>query len=524
MEVVHGPPPLLVSIRRDDDHQVSFSRRASPDAGLAEASRNPSPLPETGSGGGPGSDRRSLSSERRLGSHRGHHHSSAETAHVPQQTSSVNRQPSAGGGSAGGVPEAEHAASAGGSGEGPEAHPAPQQHEVAEDQDAGEEAGPPAVACQLPPVGPPQDAAPAAGEARQSERPRRSRSQERLRANSGTRASTAPEKESAPAAGGSSGSRATGTSAKVGPSSGTAGPKERRRTSNRGAAAGDEDVGGEAGPGVDGDPEGILVGIESLPMVGAAGVLVLPKRPRTELQEALDPNDISFSLLGGPVAGWGPACDREDNVPHRLFEMSRAERVFSQYATVETGIAAKEMARKLEQPDLEQLKHLAMEQYPVRPSQGPGLLQLALDPQRRDECPVCAAEWGQAVRYLQAASLGEAGQTAAVVAAMGPGGSGMAGFSGLGGGNFRRGAVNAKSKKMHSLRCTWAWFQQNLSSNLRLLRFDENGAPRASPPSPSTVLPPPIADVWQYWGKKGTKLERERTAAVDRLARADGGP
>merc|ERR1712203_854567 len=86
----------------------------------------------------------------------------------------------------------------------------------------------------------------------------------------------------------------------------------------------------------------------------------------------------------------------------------------------------------------------------------------------------------------------------------------------------RRVAATSK-RKMHSLRCNWAWFQQNLCANLCALRFDEHGNCRPSPPSPSTVLPPAMADVWQHWRQKGGRGgDRDRMAATaDRLTRGE---
>merc|ERR1712060_903190 len=45
----------------------------------------------------------------------------------------------------------------------------------------------------------------------------------------------------------------------------------------------------------------------------------------------------------------------------------------------------------------EMLEELIADMPPQRPAQGPSLLQLAKDPRRREECPVCAAEWSRAV-------------------------------------------------------------------------------------------------------------------------------
>lgn len=94
-----------------------------------------------------------------------------------------------------------------------------------------------------------------------------------------------------------------------------------------------------------------------------------------------------------------------------------------------------------------------------------------------------------------------------------------------------------RKQKMHSVQCNWAWpgavkgfrvsaaaerFQQNLCATLRSLRFDAaTQLPRPSPPSPGSVLPPPMPDVLQYWRRSG-KVEREKSGRDPGSPRAEG--
>ena len=65
-------------------------------------------------------------------------------------------------------------------------------------------------------------------------------------------------------------------------------------------------------------------------------------------------------------------------------------------------------------------------------------------------------------------------------------------------------------------------FQQNLCATLRSLRFDAaTQLPRPSPPSPGSVLPPPMPDVLQYWRRSG-KVEREKSGRDPGSPRAEG--
>lgn len=283
------------------------------------------------------------------------------------------------------------------------------------------------------------------------------------------------------------------------------------------------------------EAEGTLLGVQDLPTVGAAGVLVLPQRPATatgsgaasssggKRPEVADLGGISLDFIDAntDVLGWGPECEKEVRLPFRLLDATEEERSLVRYICAETGNSPTASASAAagsasgapsprdEQPDIEQVRALAAEAPVMKPKEGPGLLQLAKDPRRREECPVCAAEWSQALRQLNIAveckdNDGEADK-------MSPA-------------SLSRRFAPTKKSKMHSLRCNWLWFQQSLSTPLCALRFDETGDPRPRPGSPSSVLPPAMYDVWHYWRQKsGGRGDREhgRAAATERLVRGE---
>lgn len=262
----------------------------------------------------------------------------------------------------------------------------------------------------------------------------------------------------------------------------------------------------QRGPGADGDPEGALYGAECLPMVGAAGVLVLPRRADAAQSSKLkqgsktEGEDEVASWFGdSELFGWVHDTEAEDRVAHRLHDAHVAAKKFAKYVAKECSSSS--LPSPLEEPvDLDQLREFTAEQLPSKPAQGPGLLQLANDPRRREECPVCSAEWSQAMACIQE---GRPPPEKDALPAQG-----------------RRQSIS--KKKMHSLRCNWAWFQQNLCASLCGLRFDAKGSARPSPPSPGRILPPPMFDIWQYWKKNGRSSEsRDRQAASERLTRGE---
>lgn len=263
----------------------------------------------------------------------------------------------------------------------------------------------------------------------------------------------------------------------------------------------------QRGPGADGDPEGALYGAEFLPMVGAAGVLVLPRRadvaPSSKVKQApnAEGEEDVVALLGNEeLFGWVHDTEAEDRAPHRLYDAHMAARKFKKYVAEECS--SSDLPRPSnEQPiDMERVRVFTAELPPSKPAQGPGILQLAHDPRRREECPVCAAEWSQAMACI---AEGRPPPEKEAIPTMG-----------------RRQSVS--KRKMHSLRCNLAWFQQNLCSALCALRFDTKGAARPSPPSPGRILPPPMSDIWQYWKKTGRASDnRDRQAASERLTRGE---
>jgi len=261
-------------------------------------------------------------------------------------------------------------------------------------------------------------------------------------------------------------------------------------------------------------------------MVGAAGVLVMPHRPQGKNRaapgsEVVDPTDVALGFAGGgsgcDLLGWGEGEEQEPE-SFRLYDNARRERRFSQYLAAEipeaqpgTGPARSPppSARTREPPSWELVKALTAEAHPTKPKEGPNLVQLAKDPRRREECPICAAEWNQALRQLSLKE--EAAQIDGTEVEAPP--------------PIARRCNNNRKTKMHSLRCNWLWFQQSLSTSLCALRFDDKGDPRPRPSSPGSVLPPPMYDVWHYWrqksGRSNGDRDRERSAVTERLVRGE---
>lgn len=244
-------------------------------------------------------------------------------------------------------------------------------------------------------------------------------------------------------------------------------------------------------------PDCQLLGAEDLPVIGAAGVLVLPKRPG--INGAANPSltEEDSWLFGEELSGWGADCEREDlAAPERLMDLAQRDRLLAEYVASDPSGSGPDSSEAI--PSLQDLL-AATDGTAPSPLQGPSLLQLSQDPKRREECPVCAAEWRRVIKELGTAKE-------AAEAAPAP---------------IRRRAATGKGK-MHSVRCAWAWFQQNLSVSLRSLRFDAQGVARQYPQPASRVLPPPIMDIWNYWRQKGGRSEKtDRANTSDRLMRGD---
>jgi len=266
------------------------------------------------------------------------------------------------------------------------------------------------------------------------------------------------------------------------------------------------------GTGVDGEPECLLLGTEHLPLMGAAGVLVLPKRltanygtgsPRRNEQSCED-DLISFGRE--ELTGWGWDCQREELSADRLLEDSRRDKQFLEYAATSGSSEVSEWA---DPACMEELAELSAEQSGSNwtPSQGPTLIQLAHDPKRREECPVCNVEWASATRQL-----GKPEEEAAAATRVAP----------LGGAGRRR--SNTGRAKVHSVRCCFMWFQQSLCTRLCELRFDVQGLLRTVPVNPNRVLPPPIMDVCSHWKQKGGRDKGNQAVVSDRLAKGEPPP
>lgn len=265
--------------------------------------------------------------------------------------------------------------------------------------------------------------------------------------------------------------------------------KSDARTSER------TDISCTHGPGAEGDPVGVLLGAENLPMVGAAGVLVLPRRQAEKAPEKVpeksrkkaqvDFTDLVALLADEELDGWGGA----EEPAWQLFERRKEQQNFHRYVEDSVASCGADAEPEL---DMEQVRTLTLDQPAAKPSQGPGIRQLAQEPARREECPVCQAEWIVALRCMQEGKPPPEKEALALQP-------------------VKKQPNSAKKyQKMHSIQCNWAWFQQNLCSMLCSLRFDKStAAPRPSPPSPSSVLPPPMPDVVQYWKKAGKSRGRD---------------
>jgi len=272
--------------------------------------------------------------------------------------------------------------------------------------------------------------------------------------------------------------------------------------------------------GLDCEAEGQLLGAQDLPMVGAAGVLVMPHRPQSTSLTApgsgvVDPMDIALGFVGGgagfDLSGWGEDAE-QDLSASQLYDNARQEKRFSRYLAAEVLEASpatgpsRSPPPSAREPAWELVKAMAAEVQPPKPKEGPTLLQIAKDPRRREECPICAAEWNQALRQFSMRDLHDAGEAETPMP-------------------IARRCTSNRKAKMHSLRCNWMWFQQSLSTSLCALRFDEKGDPRPRPSSPSSVLPPPMYDVWHFWrqrsGRSNGDRDRDRAAATDRLVRGE---
>mmetsp|Transcript_66805 Transcript_66805/g.110591 ORF Transcript_66805/g.110591 Transcript_66805/m.110591 type:complete len:802 (+) Transcript_66805:609-3014(+) len=241
-----------------------------------------------------------------------------------------------------------------------------------------------------------------------------------------------------------------------------------------------------------------LIGAEDLPVIGAAGVLVLPKRPGFNCANA-DKED-AWLFTADQLSGWGLDCEREDLAnPERLMDAARRDKVLAEYAANDPSVLTSDASEVV--PSKQELLAVNEGQAPS-PVQGPSLLQLLVDPKRREECPVCAAEWRRVVKELGSTTVSK--ETVEAVPAP-----------------IRRRTAAGKVK-MHSVRCAWAWFQQNLSASLCGLRFDSQGVAVLHPPPASRVLPPPIMDIWNYWRQKGGRSEKtDRANVSERLTRGE---
>lgn len=139
------------------------------------------------------------------------------------------------------------------------------------------------------------------------------------------------------------------------------------------------------------------------------------------------------------------------------------------------------------------------------PREGPGISELALDFERRTECPVCADEWSKASIRLKEAGL---------ICSNPYGETNGKNLSCLVSPCRRR--VPGIPAQMHSVKCVYWWYQHRLSEGARDSRF-RNSASEASKNTPVelyfgapvSAFPPPMVDVIQHW-KSVRKSENQR--------------
>lgn len=321
-------------------------------------------------------------------------------------------------------------------------------------------------------------------------------------------------------------------------------PQQAPGATAKGTRAGEEGGGGPAGRATAGkeaqeaprehdfDADGVLLGIEDLPMVGAAGVLLMPLRARNKAQAQGRPGAAGASLaLKGFEAvdaaedfmGWGEGIQAQ--APLRLYDEELQGLQLAEYVAAETGLAGgggsdgdgnedtTEPVEPLTWEQLQQVQALVGGARAPTPKDGPSIVMLAKDPKRREECPVCAAEWSTALRQIGVvAPMPSAAQAAAAAEAASQAASRRSTLATTG-----RGRV-----KMHSVLCTWRWFQQNLCASLCAMRFDEHGNPRVRCTSPLAFLPPAMYDVWHHWKQKGSRdRNHDRALAAERLVRGE---
>jgi len=266
------------------------------------------------------------------------------------------------------------------------------------------------------------------------------------------------------------------------------------------------------GSGVDGEPQCLLLGTEDLPLMGAAGVLVLPRRFTAHYTgRGAGENDL-LSFGKEEMTGWGFDCEREELSADRLLEAARRDKQFVEYTSGNCSSEVTELAN-LDPESMHELQELSFEQAGSNwtPSQGPTLMQLALQPKRREECPVCNQEWTKAVSQLSTNVEGADAEQSSQ--------GGQAEAS-----NMRRRSVATGRAKMHSVQCCWLWYQQNLCKTLCNLRFDANGLMRNCPVAPNRVLPPPMMEVcihWKQLGKGGRNDRPNQMLACDRLTKGN---
>ncbi|CAL1163023.1 unnamed protein product [Cladocopium goreaui] len=115
--------------------------------------------------------------------------------------------------------------------------------------------------------------------------------------------------------------------------------KSDARTSER------TDISCTHGPGAEGDPVGVLLGAENLPMVGAAGVLVLPRRQAEKAPEKVpeksrkkaqvDFTDLVALLADEELDGWGGA----EEPAWQLFERRKEQQNFHRRQRAERSYA-----------------------------------------------------------------------------------------------------------------------------------------------------------------------------------------
>lgn len=202
-----------------------------------------------------------------------------------------------------------------------------------------------------------------------------------------------------------------------------------------------------------------------------------------------DPWDIT-----GDVGGWD---DESFSIPQRRYDDLQFNASLTQRSKAAKDgdwESAATMREPVSSRVLDLLDILDRECGPSYPRDGfTSFVELSKDYQRRAECPICAEEWIKIQERIKV--IKDDDDLENLIATL----------------SEKRRRLLTKSKRTHTVKCSYMWYQENLMVQIRNQRFPPKNAWRqeegGGPPVPkqvsaqpcATVLPPPMADVVQYW-------------------------